>query len=44
MTDLGTLPGGKESEAFAINDPGQILGWSETKSGSHHAVLWTLKL
>ena len=39
----GTLLGGKESEAVAINNRGQILGWSETKDGSYHAVLWTLK-
>lgn len=43
MTDLGTLPGGKESQALAINNQGQIIGWSETKTGSQHAVLWTLK-
>jgi probable HAF family extracellular repeat protein len=43
VTDLGTLPGGHESEAIAINNRGQILGWSETKSGHTHAVLWTLK-
>jgi uncharacterized membrane protein len=40
---VGTLPGGKESEPLAINDRGQILGWSETKSGVQHAVLWTLR-
>jgi uncharacterized membrane protein len=43
MTDLGTLPGGRESEALATNSRGQILGWSETKSGDDHAVLRTLK-
>jgi probable HAF family extracellular repeat protein len=43
VTDLRTLPGGHESEAIAINNRGQILGWSETKSGVNHAVLWTLK-
>jgi probable HAF family extracellular repeat protein len=43
MTDLGTLPGGEESEAVAINNRGQIIGWSDTKSGASHAVLWTLK-
>jgi uncharacterized membrane protein len=43
MTDLGTLPGGKESEAVAINNRGQIIGWSDTRSGEQHAVLWTLK-
>lgn len=39
-TDLGTL-GGQESEATAINNHGQIVGWADTKSGDHHAVLWT---
>ena len=39
LTDLGTLGG--RSEAVAISDRGQIIGWSETKSGAAHAVLWT---
>ena len=43
MRDLGTLPGGKESEATAINERGQIVGWSATRSGKKHAVLWTFK-
>jgi probable HAF family extracellular repeat protein len=43
MTDLGTLPGGKESQALAINERGQIIGQAETKTGQRHAVLWTLK-
>ena len=30
MTDLGTLPRGGESHATAINDSGQITGWSDT--------------
>jgi len=38
-TDLGTL-GGRESEATAITNRGQIIGWAETKTGARHAVLW----
>ena len=40
MTDLGTL-GGAWSQALAINDRGQIIGDSATRSGETHAVLWT---
>src|SRR5437764_12150497 len=37
--DLGTL-GGSSSRANAINDSGQIVGWSITTSGVTHAFLW----
>jgi probable HAF family extracellular repeat protein len=37
--DIGTL-GGKGAEAHAINERGQIVGWSETASGASHAFLW----
>jgi probable HAF family extracellular repeat protein len=42
--DLGTL-GGQRSMAFAINDDGEIAGWSRTGGDrpEWHAVLWTLK-
>jgi probable HAF family extracellular repeat protein len=39
MTDLGTL-GGDFSIAWGINESGQIVGSSSTKSGKTHAVLW----
>ncbi|MHC4094410.1 MAG: hypothetical protein ACYSVY_29770 [Planctomycetota bacterium] len=38
--DLGTLPGGSSSSAFAINDRGLIAGWSDTATGEIHVVLW----
>lgn len=51
VTDLGTLPGGDHSGAYAINSAGQIVGWSasgednaaEAKRNGligNHAVLW----
>lgn len=39
MIDLGTL-GGRYSGAVAINDLGQVVGWSETQDGRTHAALW----
>jgi probable HAF family extracellular repeat protein len=39
MTDLGTL-GGSFSDAWGINDSGQIVGWANTSSEEKHAVLW----
>ena len=35
MQDLGTLPGGRNSLGFAINDSGQVAGFSETTSTTH---------
>src|SRR5215208_4910007 len=39
ITNLGTL-GGKASEAFGVNDLGQVVGTSRTESGESHAFLW----
>lgn len=41
IRDLGTLPGGDYSAAFAINDSGVVVGTSNT-STSTHAFSWTL--
>jgi probable HAF family extracellular repeat protein len=41
MRDLGTLPGGDYSSAFAINDSGIVVGTSNT-STSTRAFSWTL--
>jgi probable HAF family extracellular repeat protein len=41
MQDLGALPGGGTSEAYDINDAGQIVGASSTDSGVQHAFLYT---
>jgi probable HAF family extracellular repeat protein len=41
-TDLGTLPGVASSGAKAINNTGQVAGWSNTPPPNQdHAVLWT---
>lgn len=39
-TDLGTL-GGDRSEALAINDSGEIVGYAELKSGYQHAFIYS---
>jgi probable HAF family extracellular repeat protein len=43
MTDLGTLPGGRDSAALALNEQDQIVGSATTKNGKTHAVLSTLR-
>lgn len=39
ITDLGALPGGNWSEAYGINNQGQIVGQAETQGGLLHAFL-----
>ena len=41
ITDLGTLPGGASSNAYGINDGGQVVGSSAVTRGNAHALLWT---
>jgi probable HAF family extracellular repeat protein len=40
LQDLGTL-GGCCSQAFSINNSGQVVGWSFTLAGDQHPFLWT---
>jgi probable HAF family extracellular repeat protein len=47
LVDLGTIPGGQYSEAYAINDRGQVVGWSTIDQstctafdGCWHAFHW----
>lgn len=41
MTDAGTLPGGFNSFGLAINNSGQMVGESETSTGSLHAFIYS---
>jgi len=40
MEDLGTLAGGDTSEAWDVNDLGEVVGWARTADYHVHAVLW----
>jgi len=39
LRDLGTLPGGRQSAAYAINERGDIVGFSEGSNSSARAVI-----
>jgi probable HAF family extracellular repeat protein len=39
-TDLGTLSGGTTSQAYGVNDFGEVAGESENAQGAFHAVHW----
>jgi probable HAF family extracellular repeat protein len=43
MVDLGTL-GGSESAATALNDRGDVVGFSKTPTGDTHATLWIARV
>ena len=43
VTDLGTLAGADESEAFGINNAGKVVGCAEFEDGSYRAFLWELR-
>jgi len=40
MTDLGTLPGGLNSQAFGVSEFGVVAGNSDSSDGTTHAVVW----
>ena len=40
ITNLGKLTGMPDSQAFGINDKGQIVGNYADKTGYEHAILW----
>lgn len=39
FVDLGTL-GGRNSEAIAVNNTGQVVGWAEDETGQRRPFLW----
>lgn len=41
LTDLGTLPGGSVSSGNAVNNRGQVVGYSDTANGEYHGFLWS---
>jgi probable HAF family extracellular repeat protein len=43
MKDLGTLHGDETSGGIGINDPGEVVGYSQNAQGVYRAFLWTKK-
>jgi probable HAF family extracellular repeat protein len=43
MIDLGTLGSNNYSDAVAVNDHGQVVGYSSSAAGSPHAFSWTAR-
>jgi len=41
MSDLGVLSGGKTSEAYSINESGQVAGTSNNTSGNWRAFVYS---
>jgi probable HAF family extracellular repeat protein len=41
VQSLGRLPGGRDSQALAINDRGDIVGSARTGAGVKHAFIWS---
>ena len=41
VTDLGTLPGGTQSDAVGLNDNEQVVGYAYTSGGVQHAFLYS---
>ena len=39
LTDLGTFPGGTSSQAYSVNNSGQVAGIAGTAGGATHAFL-----
>jgi probable HAF family extracellular repeat protein len=40
IVDLNPLTGGTRDDAYAINNVGQVVGWSGITGGTQHACLW----
>jgi probable HAF family extracellular repeat protein len=41
VTSLGAFDGLSGSEAYGINNAGQVVGWAGTASGEQHAFLYS---